>query len=153
MNIVFETILSQVFTTSEAESLWKLSPTTVKKACQAGRFTSNECRKSGDDGTGKGTWLVTANGMIRLYGDIIIRTGENIDRIQDNLRNPDIDDRHISVYRHRGIDICTLKEAYPANGDSLGYVIDHNFYKFKSKNYDTVQCAIDDIDLNWHSWE
>lgn len=32
--------------------------------------------------------------------------------------------RYVSVYNHKGLDICTLKVAIPANGDEMGYVID-----------------------------
>jgi hypothetical protein len=145
--------INSVVTAAEAEKLWGLRPSTVKKACLAGRFTAEECRKSGDSGIGKGTWIVTVKGMIRVYGDIILRIGENAERIQVNLQNPKINDRYVSVYRHRGIDICTLKEANPTNGDSLGYVIDHNYYKFIDKDYCTVQSAINDIDANWHTWD
>ncbi|WP_311515956.1 helix-turn-helix domain-containing protein [uncultured Megasphaera sp.] len=61
-------IIDEVLTTTEAARRWKVSQVTVKQACsgQKGyppRFTTTECRKSGS------TWLVTRQGMIRLYGE------------------------------------------------------------------------------------
>lgn len=56
--------INNIFTTAEAAKLWGLDPSTVKRACQQKRFTSEECRKS------EGTWLVTERGMIRLYGSL-----------------------------------------------------------------------------------
>ncbi len=60
-------ILNEVLTTPEASKRWNVPQVTIKKACagQKGyppRFTPDECRKSG------GTWLVTRQGMERLYG-------------------------------------------------------------------------------------
>ncbi|MFB0832722.1 hypothetical protein ACEU2D_24445 [Brevibacillus laterosporus] len=49
-------------------------------------------------------------------------------RIASQVQNPDIDHRYVSVYIHRGIDICTLRETNPSTGDRLGYVIDHNHF-------------------------
>lgn len=49
-------------TAAEAGELWSLGTSTVKRACQTGRFLLHEARKSG------GTWLVTKNGMERVYG-------------------------------------------------------------------------------------
>lgn len=72
-------------------------------------------------------------------------------RIASQVQNPDIDDRYVSVYNHRGIDICTLKEANLSAGDSLGYMIDHNY--FWQNHYDNVQSAINNIDDNWHYWD
>ena len=54
--------IKNVITTTEAARLWRLDPSTVKKACQQGRFAREEHRKSGRD------WLVTRGGMERLYG-------------------------------------------------------------------------------------
>jgi len=62
--------------------------------------------------------------------------------------NPDVNERYVSVYKHRGIDICTLKEAVPSNGDFLGYVIDHSC--FMGRKYDHPENAMEDIDANWH---
>ena len=57
-----------VMTSAEAAERWKISPVTVKQACSGQRntpprFTSEECRKA------KGTWLVSRQGMERLYGE------------------------------------------------------------------------------------
>ncbi len=54
--------LENVMTASEAARLWGKDASTVKKACQADKFTPDEVRKSG------GTWLVTVAGMERVYG-------------------------------------------------------------------------------------
>lgn len=60
-------MLKDVMTTPEAAMRWKLNVQTVKLACsgQKGfppRLNSEECRKSGS------AWLVTRQGMERLYG-------------------------------------------------------------------------------------
>lgn len=61
-------VLDDVFTTKEAADLWGKSPTSVKQLCTGvqGRpprlIEGIECKKSG------GTWLVTRQGMERLYG-------------------------------------------------------------------------------------
>lgn len=60
-----------VMTAAEAAERWKISAVTVKQACSGQRntpprFTSDECRKS------KGTWLVTKQGMERVYGTMKI---------------------------------------------------------------------------------
>lgn len=57
-----------VMTSAEAAERWGVSPVTVKQACSGQRntpprFTSDECRKS------KGTWLVSRQGMERVYGE------------------------------------------------------------------------------------
>lgn len=39
-----------------------------------------------------------------------------------------LNERYEKVLNHKGFDICTLKEAIPSNGDSLGYVVDHAFF-------------------------
>lgn len=54
--------IGKVLTATEASEVWGLNESTVKKACQQGRFTDQEARKSG------GTWLVTITGMERIYG-------------------------------------------------------------------------------------
>lgn len=51
-----------VLTAPEAADLWVLDDSTVKKACQQGRFEPHEARKSA------GTWLVTVEGMKRVFG-------------------------------------------------------------------------------------
>ena len=61
---------TDVMTTSEAAELWGVSKTTVKHLCTGiqGRpprlIVDVECRKSG------GTWLVTREGMQRIYGQM-----------------------------------------------------------------------------------
>ena len=62
-----KTNLENVFTASEAAARWGLHCRTIISACagQRGfppRFKSGECRKAG------GTWLITREGMERLYG-------------------------------------------------------------------------------------
>lgn len=59
--------INEVMTASEAAERWGLNLATVKLACsgQKGgspRFHTDEFRKS------KGTWLVTIEGMERVYG-------------------------------------------------------------------------------------
>lgn len=58
---------TDIMTTAEASKRWNISLNTIKSAClgQKGyppRFTSDECRKS------ESAWLVTRQGMERLYG-------------------------------------------------------------------------------------
>lgn len=60
-------ILDEVFTTKEASERWNIAQYSIKRACtgQKGyppRFNEDEFKKSGD------TWLVTRQGMERLYG-------------------------------------------------------------------------------------
>jgi len=52
-----------IITSAEAARLWRVDESTVKKACQAGRFLPEEFCKKGRD------WLVTREGMERLYGE------------------------------------------------------------------------------------
>ena len=59
--------------------------------------------------------------------------------------NSDITSRHACVTTHRGLAIYVLREACPAAGDKLGYLINHA--NFQGRHYDTVQNAMDDIDL------
>lgn len=59
--------INEVMTLSEASQRWEVPQITLKNACagQKGyppRFTPDECRKSGK------AWLVTREGMTRLYG-------------------------------------------------------------------------------------
>ncbi|WP_018305491.1 helix-turn-helix domain-containing protein [Desulfitobacterium hafniense] len=54
--------LDDVFSATEAAALWGLDESTVKKACLQGRFHHYEAKKSG------WPWLVTRQGMERLYG-------------------------------------------------------------------------------------
>lgn len=55
-----------------------------------------------------------------------------------------LSDRYVSVYNHRGFDICTLKVAAPANGDQMGYVIDNA--EFSGQVFDDISEAISAID-------
>lgn len=59
---------TDIMSTSEAAERWKLAVDTVKQLCtgvqgRPPRLTPFECRKSG-----KRVWLVTRQGMERLYG-------------------------------------------------------------------------------------
>ena len=59
--------LNEIYTTTEAATLWGLANQTIKQSCsgQRGlppRFTLDECRKSGK------VWLITRQGMERVYG-------------------------------------------------------------------------------------
>lgn len=58
MKINFE----DVMTTQEASERYHRTAHTIKQACDSGRLTANECRKSG------GVWLIAREGMERLYG-------------------------------------------------------------------------------------
>ena len=58
MKINFE----DVMTTQEASERYHRTAHTIKQACDSGRLTNEECRKSG------GVWLITREGMERLYG-------------------------------------------------------------------------------------
>ena|SRR5690554_4731584 len=53
---------SEVITFSEAQDLWGLGSSTLRKAVSDKRFFPEEIRKSGN------TWLVTKTAMERLYG-------------------------------------------------------------------------------------
>jgi len=58
---------SDIMSTSEAAERWGLKSETIKRACQGQkgyppRFKSDEFRKTGK------IWLVTRQGMERLYG-------------------------------------------------------------------------------------
>ena len=55
-------MINEILTAVEAAALWGLEASTIKRACQQGRFAPEEARKS------EGTWLVTKEGMERLYG-------------------------------------------------------------------------------------
>lgn len=55
-----DNILDRVFTAAGAAQKWGLGLSTVKRACQDSRI---ECKKDA------GTWIVTKEGMIKLYGD------------------------------------------------------------------------------------
>ena len=62
-----EKALNEVMTATEAAQLWNMAPITVRQACTGyskapARFTSTEARKSGS------TWLITVEGMTRVFG-------------------------------------------------------------------------------------
>lgn len=46
-----------------------------------------------------------------------------------------LDERYAKVYTQKGIDICSLKSACPAEGDSFGYAIDHSYFKGQEYNH------------------
>lgn len=58
--------LKDVMTTQEAGERWKIPADSIKQCClkryKNKQFTDEECRKSGK------TWLITRQGMERLYG-------------------------------------------------------------------------------------
>lgn len=59
---------SEIMTTKEAAERWGRNADAVKHLCtgiqgRPPRLTADECRKSG------GVWLVTKQGMTRLYGE------------------------------------------------------------------------------------
>lgn len=58
--------INDVLSTIEAARCWNLEESTVKKACQQGRFTPDEARK--EDNGPRGRWFVTTFGMERIYG-------------------------------------------------------------------------------------
>lgn len=39
-----------------------------------------------------------------------------------------LSDRYVSVYSHKGFNICSLKVADPANGDEMGFVVDSELF-------------------------
>lgn len=58
---------TDIMTVGEAAARWNISPVSVKHLCtgiqgRPPRLTNEECRKSGN------SWLVTRQGMERLYG-------------------------------------------------------------------------------------
>lgn len=53
-------------------------------------------------------------------------------------------ERYSAVMKHKGIAICALKVAIPLEGDELGYVIDHKF--FKNNVYENLQDAMAAVD-------
>ena len=56
-------MIHSVLTFAEAAERWNLNPASLRHAVRAGRFTEDEVRKSGK------VWLVTVDGMKRLYGE------------------------------------------------------------------------------------
>lgn len=55
-----------------------------------------------------------------------------------------LNDRYSSVYNYKGFDICTLKVASPAQGDTLDFVIDSDL--FSEQTFNDVADAIVAID-------
>lgn len=60
--------IHEVMTATEAAEKWGVAKVTVRQACSgyakaAPRFTSEETRQSGS------TWLVTVEGMNRVFGE------------------------------------------------------------------------------------
>lgn len=73
-------ILEDVMTTQEAGQLWGIPADRIKQVC-LGRFkgfTNQECRKSGK------MWLVTRQGMERLYGKATAMKTYQITMNQEN---------------------------------------------------------------------
>lgn len=56
-----------------------------------------------------------------------------------------LNDRYVSVYTYKGLDICTLKVAVPKDGDELGYYIDSEI--FNGQSFNGIADAIVAIDL------
>ena len=50
----------------------------------------------------------------------------------------------MKVFGYKGFDICTLKSACPANGDSLGYMVDDEC--FANQDFNLIDDAIAAID-------
>ena len=55
--------IHEVLTATEASRLWGLDDSTIKRACQHGRFDPHEYRNSGT------VWLVLRSAVERLYGE------------------------------------------------------------------------------------
>ncbi|GEM_PF-1689248 len=55
-----------------------------------------------------------------------------------------LNDRYHAILEHKGGAICALKEAIPAEGDELGYVID--LETFDGKVYDHPDDAVQAVD-------
>ena len=55
-----------------------------------------------------------------------------------------LNNRYAKVFSYKGVDICTLKSACPANGDRLGYVIDNE--QFAGQDFDLIEDAVKAID-------
>ena len=56
-----------------------------------------------------------------------------------------LSDRYAAILEHKGIAICVLKVAVPAEGDELGYTVDHEL--FQSKVFNHPGDAVNVIDL------
>lgn len=55
-----------------------------------------------------------------------------------------LNNRYMKVFGYKGFDICTLKSACPANGDSLGYMVDDEC--FANQDFNLIDDAIAAID-------
>lgn len=55
-----------------------------------------------------------------------------------------LNNRYAKVFSHKGLDICTLKSACPANGDKLGYAIDDA--QFAGQDFELLEYAVRAID-------
>lgn len=55
-----------------------------------------------------------------------------------------VSERYVSVYKYKDIDICVLRRSFPAEGDNLGYVVDHPH--LKGIYYDDISDALSAID-------
>lgn len=101
-----------VMTSAEAAERWGISPVTIKQACAGQRntpprFTKSECRKS------KGTWLVTKQGMERVYGAMKIRMT--------------VKDLYEYICEHNNIDdVVDITELQEAGYKSLRRALDWN---------------------------
>ena len=51
-----------------------------------------------------------------------------------------LSERYEKVLTYKGFDICTLKVATPSDGDSLGYLIDHE--DFEGQSFSLIDHAI-----------
>lgn len=60
-----------------------------------------------------------------------------------------LSNRYAKVFSYRGYDICTLKNACPAKGDRLGYVVDDEC--FTNQVFDLLDDAIEAIDNQFPS--
>lgn len=68
--------IEDVLTLKEAENLWMKDRTTLTKNIKCGKYLPGEIRKS------KGTWLITAFAMRRLYGDMVIKQQEENNEVE-----------------------------------------------------------------------
>ena len=54
--------LNEIMTIPEAAKIWHKEVSTIRYACIRKKFSDSEAKKSG------GTWLVTTEGMNRVFG-------------------------------------------------------------------------------------
>lgn len=55
-----------------------------------------------------------------------------------------LNNRYAKVISYKGFDICTLKSACPAEGDSLKYVVDDE--RFDGQCFDLIDDSVKAID-------